>query len=98
MLAILYYGGTLVQSGVISIGDLTSFFLYTAYVGTSFLGLSSWYSELNKGIGASIRLFSLLESQPNMNHQGKLLKFMNVANIIKQSRQNSRSCHWKHSI
>jgi putative ABC transport system ATP-binding protein len=31
ILAILYYGGTMVQLGQISIGELTSFFLYTIY-------------------------------------------------------------------
>lgn len=31
ILAILYYGGSLVQAGAISIGELTSFFLYTIY-------------------------------------------------------------------
>ena len=66
MLAILYYGGMMVQSGAISVGDLTSFFLYTAYVGTSVIGLSSWYSELNKGAGASTRLFGLLNQKPQI--------------------------------
>lgn len=40
-------------------GDLTSFFLYTAYVGGSFVGLSTFYSELMKGIGASKRIMEL---------------------------------------
>jgi ABC-type multidrug transport system fused ATPase/permease subunit len=35
ILAILNYGGAMVHDGLISIGDLTSFFLYTAYVGSS---------------------------------------------------------------
>ncbi|KAH6590081.1 hypothetical protein BASA61_005374 [Batrachochytrium salamandrivorans] len=62
MLAILYHGGNMVQSGAISVGELTTFFLYTVYVGTSVFGLTSWYSDINKGIGASTRLFSLLEN------------------------------------
>ena len=53
----------MVQSGQISVGELTSFFLYTAYVGSSMIGLSSWYSELMKGLGASTRLFSLLDEK-----------------------------------
>ena len=63
ILAILYYGGSMVQLGEITVGELTSFFLYTAYVGSSMMGLSSWYSELMKGIGASSRLFYLLEEK-----------------------------------
>ncbi|XJO74141.1 hypothetical protein BDV3_005001 [Batrachochytrium dendrobatidis] len=63
MLAILYYGGSMVQSGEISVGELATFFLYTVYVGSSVMGLTSWYSDINKGIGASTRLFNLLESR-----------------------------------
>ena len=61
----------MVQSGEISIGELTSFFLYTAYVGSSLIGLSSWYTELMKGIGASTRLFSLLDEKPLIESSGE---------------------------
>ena len=71
ILTILYYGGTLVTSGAISVGELTSFFLYTAYVGSSMMGLSSWYAELNKGVGASSRLFELLDSSSNVDTTGQ---------------------------
>ncbi|KAI8928430.1 P-loop containing nucleoside triphosphate hydrolase protein [Entophlyctis helioformis] len=63
MFAVLYHGGMLVQEGLISVGELTSFFMYTIYVGSSLVGLTSWYSDLNKGIGASTRVFRLLESE-----------------------------------
>lgn len=66
----LYYGGSMVQTGEITVGALTSFFLYTAYVGSSMMGLSSWYSEVMKGIGASARLFELLDKSPDRSLQG----------------------------
>ncbi|CAH0478412.1 unnamed protein product [Peronospora belbahrii] len=47
-------------------GDLTSFLLYTLYVGFSFAGMSSFYAELMKGIGASSRVFELLHRQPKV--------------------------------
>ena len=59
ILALLYVGGGMVQSGGISIGELTSFLMYTAYAGSSMFGLSSFYSELMKGVGAASRLFEL---------------------------------------
>ncbi|KAI9334868.1 P-loop containing nucleoside triphosphate hydrolase protein [Obelidium mucronatum] len=62
-MAILYYGGSLVADGVITPGELTSFFLYSTYVGFSMIGISSFYGELMKGVGASSRLFTLLESR-----------------------------------
>lgn len=56
----------MVQSGGISIGELTSFLMYTAYAGSSMFGLSSFYSELMKGVGAASRLFELQDRQPTI--------------------------------
>ncbi|KAL2007705.1 hypothetical protein VTN00DRAFT_7687 [Thermoascus crustaceus] len=67
ILALLYVGGGMVQSGSISIGDLTSFLMYTAYAGSSMFGLSSFYSELMKGVGAASRLFELQDRQPKIS-------------------------------
>ncbi|KAJ3391687.1 ATP-binding cassette permease mdl1 [Entophlyctis sp. JEL0112] len=88
-MAILYYGGSLVANGAITPGELTSFFLYSTYVGFSMIGLSTFYGELMKGVGASSRLFSLLESRGNvqlsqidakkLNHVEGLIEFKNVS-------------------
>lgn len=67
ILSLLYIGGGMVQSGAISIGDLTSFLMYTAYAGSSLFGLSSFYSELMKGVGAASRLFELQDRQPTIS-------------------------------
>lgn len=67
ILALLYVGGGMVQSGSISIGELTSFLMYTAYAGSSMFGLSSFYSELMKGVGAASRLFELQDRQPKIS-------------------------------
>ncbi|TAQ90909.1 hypothetical protein B7494_g752 [Chlorociboria aeruginascens] len=66
ILALLYSGGSMVKSGIISIGDLTSFLMYTAYAGSSLFGLSSFYSELMKGVGAASRLFELQDRKPTI--------------------------------
>ncbi|KAF3938265.1 hypothetical protein ABW19_dt0206269 [Dactylella cylindrospora] len=65
ILAILVFGSQQVKNGVISIGELTSFLMYTAYAGSSLFGLSSFYSELMKGVGAASRLFELQDRQPS---------------------------------
>ena len=57
----------MVKSGAISIGDLTSFLMYTAYAGSSLFGLSSFYSELMKGVGAASRLFELQDRKPTIS-------------------------------
>lgn len=66
-LALLYIGGGMVKSGEISVGDLTSFLMYTAYAGSSLFGLSSFYSELMKGVGAASRLFELQDRKPTIS-------------------------------
>lgn len=66
ILTLLYVGGGMVSSGAISIGDLTSFLMYTAYAGSSLFGLSSFYSELMKGVGAASRLFELQDREPTI--------------------------------
>ncbi|RPB02134.1 hypothetical protein L873DRAFT_1674308 [Choiromyces venosus 120613-1] len=67
ILAILYIGGQQVKSGAISIGELSSFLMYTAYAGSSLFGLSSFYSELMKGVGAASRLFELQDRKPSIS-------------------------------
>ncbi|POS83600.1 ABC transporter-like protein [Erysiphe pulchra] len=66
ILALLYSGGSMVKNGIITIGDLTSFLMYTAYAGSSLMGLSSFYSELMKGVGAASRLFELQDRKPTI--------------------------------
>ena len=67
ILTLLYIGGGMVSSGTITIGELTSFLMYTAYAGSSLFGLSSFYSELMKGVGAASRLFELQDRQPSLS-------------------------------
>lgn len=66
-LALLYVGSSMVRDGVISVGDLTSFLMYTAYAGSSLFGLSAFYSELMKGVGAATRLFELQDRNPTIS-------------------------------
>ncbi|KAI9916944.1 hypothetical protein PsorP6_017155 [Peronosclerospora sorghi] len=66
MLGVLGYGGQMVTDGLLTSGDLTSFLLYSLYVGFSFAGISSFYAEFMKGIGASSRVFELMQRQPRI--------------------------------
>ncbi len=61
ILTVLYYGGSLVTTDVISVGNLTSFILYAAYVGIGFNGVSTFYAELMKALGASSRLWDIID-------------------------------------
>lgn len=67
ILAMLIVGGNLVRSGALTLGDLTSYMMYTAFAGSSLFGLSGFYSELMKGVGAASRLFELQDRQPGIH-------------------------------
>lgn len=69
-LTVLYTGGMMVSSQSLSIGDLSAFLLYAAYIGVSLGGLSSFYSELNRGLGASTRLWDIIDRNPEIRWQG----------------------------
>ncbi|KAF2232185.1 ATP-dependent permease MDL2 [Viridothelium virens] len=60
-------GGGMVKSGAITIGELSSFLMYTAYAGSSMFGLSGFYSELMRGVGAASRLFELQDRKPTIS-------------------------------
>ncbi|KAF8339323.1 P-loop containing nucleoside triphosphate hydrolase protein [Amanita rubescens] len=72
LLGLLGYGGTLVSSGVISVGDLTSLLLYTVYVGNGLQMLTSFFTSIMRGVGAGTRIFDLLGRQPVIPTNGGL--------------------------
>ncbi|KAH8362209.1 hypothetical protein KR084_012138 [Drosophila pseudotakahashii] len=63
IISVLWYGGTLVLQDSLTIGALTAFMLYAGYVAISMNGLSNFYSQLNKGIGASERIWEILDRE-----------------------------------
>ncbi|XP_076648336.1 ATP-binding cassette sub-family B member 10, mitochondrial [Halictus rubicundus] len=70
ILSVLYYSGVMISNSTITVGSLSSFLLYTAYVGISLNGLSSFYVELNKALGANTRISELIQRHPEIPIQG----------------------------
>lgn len=61
IISVLYYGGSLVASGALTIGDLTSFVFYAGYTGMAMTGITRFYTELNKGAGAAVRIWEIFD-------------------------------------
>jgi ATP-binding cassette, subfamily B, bacterial len=61
IVAVGWYGASLVQANVITIGDLFSFVIYTSFIGGSIAGLGDIYTQIQRSIGASERLLEILE-------------------------------------
>ena len=65
VVAVVWYGITLTIKGEVDgIGDLISFVLYTSFIGASFGGIAELYSQIQKAIGSTERIFELLEETP----------------------------------
>jgi ABC-type multidrug transport system fused ATPase/permease subunit len=61
IVAVGWYGASLVQSNAISVGELFSFVFYTSFIGFSIAGLGDIYTQLQRSIGASERVLEILE-------------------------------------
>ncbi|KAF5093145.1 hypothetical protein D0Z00_004221 [Geotrichum galactomycetum] len=66
ILSLLAIGSQMVASGEMTLGALTSFTMYTGYAGSAAFGISTFYSELMKGVGAASRLFELMDREPSI--------------------------------
>ena len=88
IVAVVWFGVRLSISGEMSVGQLISFVLYSTFVGASFGGIAELYAQIQKAVGATERVFELLEEIPekiNSSESGaeEILKgnvsFKNVA-------------------
>jgi len=61
IVAVIWYGAHLVQNGTMSIGQLLSFVFFTSFIGGSIASFSNIYGQIQRAIGASERILSLLQ-------------------------------------
>ena len=67
IVAVMWYGATLVASGEMTVGDLVSFVLYTTFIGGSIAGLGDIYGQIQKAIGSSERVLEILDEEPEIS-------------------------------
>ncbi|WP_116126537.1 ABC transporter ATP-binding protein [Lewinella sp. IMCC34183] len=60
---IIYRAILLVESGDLPIGDVFSFVIFTAMIGTSIASIGNFYTEIVSALGASDRVVDILESE-----------------------------------
>ena len=63
---VLWFGSRMVIAGEMSAGDLVKFVLYTFFVGGAVGGMTELYGQFNQAIGATRRVFELLDTQPEI--------------------------------
>ena len=67
---VLWYGSTLVIQGEFSSSKLTAFLLYTVLIATALGMLSELFNSIMSAIGASERIFALLDTAPGIPNKG----------------------------
>ncbi|CAM9620990.1 unnamed protein product [Ascophyllum nodosum] len=60
--AVMALGGQQVASGALSVGDMTSFLLYSTFLAVNFGGLTGVYSQVMRALGASQRVMDIIRS------------------------------------
>ena len=71
LLAVLWYGVILVLEGELTVGSLTSFVLYTLTIGAAFGTISTLYFDLMKAVGATQKVFEIIERNPRITYPEK---------------------------
>lgn len=63
VVAVIWYGSSLVAQGDISVGELTTYILYSIFVAGSMGSFPELYANVQKAIGASERVIEILEEE-----------------------------------
>lgn len=63
VVAVIWFGSTLVLAGDISVGDLTTYILYSIFVAGSMGSFPEFYANVQKAVGASERVLEILEEK-----------------------------------
>ncbi|HSI85223.1 MAG TPA: ABC transporter transmembrane domain-containing protein [Candidatus Methylacidiphilales bacterium] len=61
---VLWYGALQMQAGNLSVGELTRFILYTTFVGGAVASFADVYSQIQRTLGATQRVFELMDQEP----------------------------------
>jgi ATP-binding cassette subfamily B protein len=71
--AVLWFGGRMVMTGDLTVGELATFILYTLIVAMALSTLADLWSDFARARGASERVFELLDREPTVDAGGGTL-------------------------
>lgn len=79
---ILWFGGREVLDGRLTAGELIAFLIYGLTVAGSFAGVIGVYSQLQEALGATKRVFEILDTQPDVQDAPNARKLKPVQGTI----------------
>jgi subfamily B ATP-binding cassette protein MsbA len=80
---VLWFGSRMVISGQMTAGDLIAFVLYTFFVGGAVGGMTELYGQFNQAIGATRRVFELLDTKPEIKDPENPEQLKNVRGHVR---------------
>jgi subfamily B ATP-binding cassette protein MsbA len=66
IVVVLWFGSRMVVNNELTAGELISFVLYTFFIGSAIGGLSELYGQVQSAIGATRRVFEILDTVPDI--------------------------------
>jgi ABC transporter fused permease/ATP-binding protein len=78
IVGVIWYGSVLVSHHELSVGSLTTFILYSIFVGAAMGSFPELYANMQKAVGASERVLEILDEQ------GEEVSIIASENLIKQ--------------
>ncbi|HMG94565.1 MAG TPA: ABC transporter transmembrane domain-containing protein, partial [Chryseolinea sp.] len=74
IVAVGWFGASLVKTNEVTVGELFSFVIYMSFIGGSIAGLGDIYTQLQRAIGASERIFEILNEKDEQELVGASVK------------------------
>lgn len=82
MIIIFWYGGTEVLAGRLTAGDLVAFIFFAFNIGRSMSGMARVYTVFSSAVGASERIFGLLDEKPGVEDHPDAMQMRNVEGAV----------------
>ncbi|MFZ6012866.1 MAG: ABC transporter ATP-binding protein [Bacteroidota bacterium] len=84
IVAVGWYGASLVQANEMTVGELFSFVIYTSFIGGSIAGVGDIYTQLQRAVGATERIMEIMnqpDESADATHAVKLKGEVDFENI-----------------
>jgi len=88
IILVVWYGAHLVNQGLMSVGDLTSFAFYTVFIGSALGGLTNLYGQIQKAVGSSERILEILEEETEIELEQSNAEDIQIKGDIQYSNVN----------
>jgi len=82
MIIIFWYGGREVLAGRLSTGDLVAFIFFAFNIGRSMGGMARIYTIFSSAVGASERIFGLMDQQPDVCDKPEAKTLTNIKGAV----------------